>query len=109
MFTNTQGLIPDPEEEEQLMTLTRPLLDAVPLNEDLNVTDPDQTIGILPIYSVRNQGTHIPTNFKSKTKLMLKAVHRMVCQKLEKQMQYAARQGMITCFFLLKRHIATIP
>lgn len=28
------------------MTLTRPLLDAVPLNEDLNVTDPSQTIGI---------------------------------------------------------------
>ena len=64
MFTYTQGLIPDPEEEEQLMILTRSLLDAVPLNEDLNVTDPNQTIGILAIYL---EGTHIHTNFKSET------------------------------------------
>ena len=39
-----KGLIPNPEEEQDIIELNRPLLDAVPASLDQNVTDPDQIV-----------------------------------------------------------------
>ena len=50
-FPSVQGLIPDPEEELDLIAMNRPLLDAVPLSDDFdNITDPDQTPGMVLFY-----------------------------------------------------------
>lgn len=45
MHQCTQGLVPDPAEEEQLIALNRPLLDAVPESDDFNFTLTDKILG----------------------------------------------------------------
>ena len=40
-YVHLKGLIPNPEEERDLVQLNRPLLDAVPEGDDLNIIDPD--------------------------------------------------------------------
>jgi hypothetical protein len=43
-----RGLIPNPEEEQDLIALNRPLLDSVPLSEDHDVFEPNQTMTPFP-------------------------------------------------------------
>lgn len=41
----TQGIIPDPEEEEELIAMNRQLLDAVPESADFDFVEEDKTPG----------------------------------------------------------------
>ena len=49
-FFNTdcvpQGLIPTPEEEEELRQMNEPLFNSIPDDLDFETNDPNQTIGI---------------------------------------------------------------
>jgi hypothetical protein len=49
-----RGLIPNPEEERDLVQLNRPLLDAVPEGDDLNIIDPDPIMPDLPLFDALN-------------------------------------------------------
>ena len=44
-----QGLIPNEEEEQDLIAMNRPVLNAVSPENDFDVTDPNQTIGTYSI------------------------------------------------------------
>ena len=47
-YSLIQGIVPEPEEQEELLAMNTQLLNRVPLENDPFVIDPDQVPGMIP-------------------------------------------------------------